>query len=94
MYVFRDGADYENNTVRLRGLDAEAAYKVHSFNERTGKETYKTSAELMNEGIHMRLPHPELNGCFNPKIMDEFTHKEFLKQLANGSDLLLLTRME
>jgi len=94
VYVFRDGAQTGENKLRMRSLDPNANYKIHSFNERKGKELYRTGRQLMEEGLDIKLPHPELTGGFNPdKVMNAEDAEQFKKQLAYGSDLMLLTRI-
>jgi hypothetical protein len=85
VYVFRDKSETADTTVRLRGLDAKAKYRVTSLNDRPGRERVMTGESLMN-GIAEHLPNQWLtNG--------DGAMKEFADQQTYGSDILLLLRL-
>ena len=86
-YIFRDKSENASTTVRLRGLDATAKYRVTSLNDRPGRDRVMTGAALMS-GIAVHLPDEWLakgDGSFS---------NEFAAQQTYGSDILLLHRME
>ena len=86
VYVFRDGSPNEKTTVRLRGLDLQAKYRVTSFNDRPGRDRVMTGDSLM-KGLVLALPDKWLaegDGAPGP---------EFADQLRYGSDVLLLRRL-
>jgi hypothetical protein len=86
VYIFRDKSQTPETTVRLRGLDPKAKYRVTSFNDRPGRDRIMT-AEALTNGLLVRLPHEWLangDGAFN---------SEFADQQQYGSDVLLLRRM-
>lgn len=86
VYIFRDKSEIADNTVRLRGLDAKATYRVRSLNDRPGRERFMTGEALMN-GVAIHLPNEWLakgNGTLD---------NEFADQQRYGSDILLLRRV-
>jgi len=85
VYVFRDKSEKAETTLRLRGLDAAAKYRVTSLNDRPGREKEVTGESLMN-GIAVRLPNKWL-------AIGDGEIKEFADQEQYGSDILLLRRM-
>ena len=54
VYIFRDKSEIADTTIRLRGLDAKAKYRVTSLNDRPGRERVMTGEALMN-GIAAHL---------------------------------------
>jgi hypothetical protein len=85
VYIFRDKSEGADTTVRLRGLNANAKYRVTSLNDRPGRERVMAGEALMN-GIAVHLPDPWLtNG--------DGAIKEFADQQLYGSDILLLRRV-
>jgi hypothetical protein len=85
VYIFRDKSETAEATVRLRGLDAKAKYRVTSLNDRPGREREITGEALLN-GIAVHLPNQWLtNG--------DGAMKEFADQQHYGSDILLLRRL-
>ena len=85
VYVFRDKSEKADTTVRLRGLDAAAKYRVTSLNDRPGREKETTGEALMN-GIAVHLPNKWL-------ASGDGEIKEFADQQQYGSDILLLLRI-
>jgi hypothetical protein len=85
VYVFRDKSETADTTVRLRGLDANAKYRVTSLNDRPGRDRVITGEALMN-GISERLPNQWLSS-------GDGTIREFADQQTYGSDILLLKRV-
>jgi hypothetical protein len=84
VYVFRDKSETADTTIRLRGLEANAKYRVTSLNDRPGRDRIITGESLMN-GISEHLPNKWLtNG--------DGAIKEFADQQKYGSDILLLRR--
>lgn len=86
VFAFRDGSKIADATIRLRGLDAHAQYRVTSLNDRPGRERTIAGSELM-KGVNFHLPNEWLargDGAFSP---------EFADQLNYGSDILLLQRI-
>jgi len=86
VYIFRDKSQTPETTVRLRGLDPKAKYRVTSLNDRPGRDRIMTG-EVLTDGLLVRLPHEWLangDGAFN---------SEFAEQQQYGSDVLLLRRM-
>ncbi len=84
VYVFRDKSLTADTTVRLRGLDAKAKYRVTSLNDRPGRERMIAGDALMN-GIAVHLPDQWL-------ASGDGATKEFADQQRYGSDILLLVR--
>jgi hypothetical protein len=84
VYVFRDKSVTPDTTVRLRGLDAKAKYRVTSLNDRPGRERLIAGDVLMN-GIAVHLPNQWL-------ASGDGATKEFADQQRYGSDVLLLVR--
>jgi len=87
VYIFRDKSEVAQTTVRLRGLDPNAKYRVTSLNDRPGRDRTITGDSLM-KGIAVRLPDKWLaegDGVYG---------SEFADQLRYGSDILLLKRIE
>jgi Melibiase/Glycosyl hydrolase family 36 C-terminal domain len=85
VYVFRVKSEKADTTVRLRGLDAAAKYRVTSLNDRPGREKETTGEALMN-GIAVHLPNKWL-------ASGDGEIKEFADQQQYGSDILLLRRI-
>jgi len=85
VYVFRDKSEKADTTIRLRGLDAAAKYRVTSLNDRPGREKETTGEALMN-GIAVHLPNKWL-------ASGDGEIKEFAGQQQYGSDILLLLRI-
>jgi hypothetical protein len=86
VFAFRNGSKQPDATIRLRGLDPAAQYRVTSLNDRPERERTIAGAELMN-GISFHLPDEWLakgDGAFG---------SEFADQLNYGSDILLLRRI-
>ncbi len=86
VYIFRDQSETADTTVRLRGLDPSAKYRVTSLNDRPGRERVLTGEALMN-GIAEHLPDPWLSG-------GDGAIPEFADQQTHGSDILLLHRVQ
>src|ERR1700675_4452681 len=86
VYIFRDKSEIADATVRLRGLDAKAKYRVTSLNDRPGREKEMTGEALMN-GIAIHLPDKWL-------ASGDGAIKEFTDQQQYGSDILLLRRLK
>jgi hypothetical protein len=87
VYIFRDKSEAADTTIRLRGLDMKAKYRVTSLNDRPGREKVLTGETLTN-GISVHLPNEWLangDGAFN---------SEFANQQHYGSDILLLKRLD
>ena len=85
IYIFRDKSENADTTVRLRGLDPDAKYRVTSLNDRPGRERVMTGKALMN-GISEHLPNQWLTS-------GDGANKEFTDQQTYGSDILLLNRV-
>jgi Melibiase/Glycosyl hydrolase family 36 C-terminal domain len=85
VYVFRDKSEIADTTVRLRGLDANAKYRVTSLNDRPGRDRVITGEALMS-GISEHLPNQWLS-------TGDGAIKEFADQQTYGSDILLLKRI-
>jgi len=86
VYIFRDKSNKADTSVRLRGLEGNAKYRVTSLNDRPGREREMTGEALM-KGIAVHLPNEWLargDGTFNPEFEDQQTY---------GSDILLLKRI-
>ena len=87
VYIFRDKSEDADTTIRLRGLDIKARYRVTSLNDRPGRERVLTG-EVLSSGISMHLPNEWLaNG-------DSAPNREFADQQHYGSDILLLKRLD
>jgi Melibiase/Glycosyl hydrolase family 36 C-terminal domain len=84
-YIFRDKSEAAETTVRLRGLDPAAKYRVTSLNDRPGRERVMTGEVLMS-GIAEHLPNQWLSS-------GDGAIPEFADQQNYGSDVLLLRRM-
>jgi hypothetical protein len=87
VYVFRDKSPTAATTVKLRGLDPKAKYKVTSLNDRPGRDRVMTG-ESLTTGIAVKLPDPWLAKG------DGFFNNEFANQEEYGSDVLLLKKVE
>lgn len=85
VYVFRDKSKKADATVRLRGLDPTAKYRVTSLNDRPGRERVMTGKALM-EGVAEHLPNQWL-------ATGDGAIQEFADQQEYGSDILLLLRL-
>jgi hypothetical protein len=85
VYVFRDKSETADTTIRLRGLDANAKYRVTSLNDRPERDRIMTGETLMN-GIAENLPSQWL-------AKGDGAIKEFADQQNYGSDILLLRRL-
>ncbi|MGO9539631.1 MAG: alpha-galactosidase [Terriglobales bacterium] len=85
VYIFRDNSEIADTTVRLRGLDAHAKYRVTSLNDRPGRDKVMTGETLMN-GIATHLPNEWL-------AKGDGALAEFADQQKYGSDILLLRRI-
>ena len=85
LFVFRDSAQPEKNSVRLRGLEPEATYRVRSLNDRPGRDREMSGRELAGKGLEFALPDLWLakGDGLDPK---------FDAQLQYGSDIILLNR--
>lgn len=86
VYIFRDNSKIADTTVRLRGLDANAKYRVTSLNDRPEREK-EIAGDALMKGIAVHLPNEWLakgDGAFN---------LEFADQQNYGSDILLLRRL-
>jgi hypothetical protein len=86
VYIFRDKSDIADTTVRLRGLDTNARYRLTSLNDRPGRERVIT-AEALATGISIHLPDDWLANGDGP------FSTEFADQQRYGSDIWLLQRM-
>jgi alpha-galactosidase len=85
-FVFRDGGSEGRNNLKLRGLDANATYRVTSLNDRPGRDRTITGAELA-AGLDVKLPDEWLvkgDGLPDPRYQDQFTY---------GSDVILLRKI-
>jgi hypothetical protein len=85
VYIFRDKSETADTIVRLRGLDANAKYRVTSLNDRPGRDRLITGEALMN-GVAEHLPNQWLS-------TGDGAIKEFADQQTYGSDILLLKRI-
>jgi hypothetical protein len=85
VYIFRDKSETADTTVLLRGLDANAKYRVTSLNDRPGRDRVMSGEALMG-GISEHLPNQWLSS-------GDGAIKEFADQQAYGSDILLLKRV-
>jgi hypothetical protein len=85
VYIFRDKSETADTIVRLRGLDANAKYRVTSLNDRPGRDRLITGEALMN-GLAEHLPNQWLS-------TGDGAIKEFADQQTYGSDVLLLKRI-
>ncbi len=85
VYIFRDKSEIADTTIRLRGLDATAKYRVTSLNDRPGRDKVMTGEALMN-GIAAHLPNEWL-------AKGDGGISEFADQQKYGSDILLLRRL-
>ena len=85
VYIFRDKSDIPDTTVRLRGLDANAKYRVTSLNDRPERDRIMTGAALMS-GLAAHLPNQWL-------ASGDGAIPEFAAQQKYGSDILLLRRI-
>jgi len=87
VYMFRDKSETADTTIRLRGLDNKAKYRVTSLNDRPGRERILTG-EALTSGIPIHLPNEWLaNG-------DGALKSEAGNQQQYGSDILLLKRLD
>jgi hypothetical protein len=85
VYIFRDKSEIAETTIRLRGLDANAKYRVTSLNDRPEREKVMTGEALMS-GIATHLPNEWL-------AKGDGAIGEFADQQKYGSDILLLRRV-
>jgi alpha-galactosidase len=85
VYIFRDKSETADTTIRLRGLDPTARYRVTSLNDRPGRERVMTGEALM-KGIAVHLPNQWLTS-------GDGAIKESADQQQYGSDILLLLRL-
>jgi hypothetical protein len=85
VYIFRDKSEIADTTIRLRGLDATAKYRVTSLNDRPGRVRVMTGEALMS-GIAAHLPNEWL-------AKGDGAISEFADQQKYGSDILLLRRL-
>ena len=86
VYIFRDKSDTADTTIRLRGLDPNARYRLTSLNDRPGREKV-IAAEALTNGIFVHLPNEWLANGDGP------FSTEFTDQQRYGSDIWLLQRM-
>jgi hypothetical protein len=86
VYIFRDKSEIADTTIRLRGLDPDARYRLTSLNDRPGREKVVT-AEALTNGISVHLPNDWLANGDGP------FSTEFTDQQRYGSDIWLLQRM-
>ena len=86
VHIFRDKSDSADATIRLRGLDPNAKYRLASLNDRPGREKVLT-AEALTNGISVHLPNDWLVNGDGPFSSD------FADQQQYGSDIWLLQRM-
>lgn len=94
VFIFRDGSQYNSNTVRLKGLDLSAKYLLKSLNERPGREKVISSRDLSNKGIEITLPSSYLaTADYEIYRLDEQVQKDLKKQLQYGSDILILNKI-
>jgi hypothetical protein len=87
VFAFRNGAKTADATVRLRGLEGQAQYRVTSLNDRPGRERTVSGASLMS-GVSFHLPNDWLargDGPVSPEFADESNY---------GSDILLIRRIQ
>ena len=95
VFVFRDGSPDGSASIRLRGLDPSANYRVDSLNQRPGRETVMTGADLMERGIETVLPDRWLScGDLDLNTLGEKEREEFEKQFRFGSDILLFAQTD
>jgi alpha-galactosidase len=87
VFIFRDTSDVADTTIRLRGLDPKARYRVTSLNERPGRERELAAREL-TQGISVHLPNEWLAKG------DGAPGGEFAGQQRYGSDILMLQRLD
>ncbi len=87
VYIFRDKSEVADTTIRLRGLDRKARYRVTSLNDRPGREKVLTG-EVLSSGISTHLPNEWLAKG------DGAPNREFADQQHYGSDILLLKRLD
>jgi hypothetical protein len=87
VFIFRDASDVADTTIRLRGLDPKARYRVTSLNERPGRERELAAGEL-TQGISVHLPNEWLAKG------DGALDGEFADQQRYGSDILMLQRLD
>ena len=87
VYIFRDKSEAADTTVRLRGLDSKARYRVTSLNDRPGRERVLTG-EALTSGISVHLPNEWLAKG------DGGLDREFADQQHYGADILLLKRLD
>jgi hypothetical protein len=85
VFIFRDKSQTADPTVRLRGLDPAAKYRVTSLNDRPGRERVITGEALMN-GVAVHLPNEWL-------VSGDGASSEFAGQRHYGSDVWLLLRL-
>jgi hypothetical protein len=86
VYIFRDKSEIADTTVRLRGLDPKAKYRVTSLNDRPGREKVFDGEALM-KGVAEHLPDQWLSS-------GDGAMSEFAEQQTYGSDILLLQRVQ
>ena len=86
VYIFRDKSEVADTTVRLRGLDASAKYRVTSLNDRPERDKVMTAGEILMNGIATHLPNQWLTS-------GDGAIPEFADQQKYGSDILLLQRV-
>jgi hypothetical protein len=85
VYIFRDKSGIADTTIRLRGLDAKAKYRVTSLNDRPGREKEMTGESLLSD-LAVHLPNQWL-------ASGDGAVKEFAGQQLYGSDILLIQRL-
>ena len=85
VYIFRDRSKMAETKIRLRGLQANAKYRVTSLNDRPEREKVMTGEALM-DGITTHLPDEWL-------AKGDGAISEFAEQQKYGSDILLLRRV-
>jgi alpha-galactosidase len=85
VYIFRDKSEIAETKIRLRGLEANAKYRVTSLNDRPERDKVMTGEALMN-GITTHLPDDWL-------AKGDGAISEFAEQQKYGSDILLLRRV-
>jgi hypothetical protein len=54
LYVFRPDSPDQSQTIRLRGLDAAAAYRI-SFEDASNPPVSTAGSQLMTDGLRMSL---------------------------------------
>ena len=86
VYIFRDKSETAGTTVRVRGLEPGARYRVTSLNDRPGRDK-EMSGETLMSGIAVHLPNEWL------AMGDGVSTNEFADQQKYGSDILLLRRL-